>query len=594
MIRRPTITAVLKVGTSTYPLSVLPEGSITKDEAWAPHFQGQIVIARPSLTVLALIDPDLDARVVLTLGIDNPTSSVVLELNVLAKQVEKDRIGISLASNESKLQAYSRVATTPDRTAWQQQSSLRTIVTTAISKVPNVPTTVDWLADLTAFRTYSAAENLLAQWGSFENNSVTGFGAGANTIASSTAWANSGTYSMVITPNSATSNDSYADLSIQNLVASRVGKVFTIRAQHRRTANQVSSPAPHARARSIWVRADVDGQLTTLAQSSQAANAAGVSTLQVAFTVPRGVVTNLTVRFYNGTVSGSTSATWFDDIAMFEGNGLDTNLSLIAPFTGATTNTSEYRYDWTGTAYASTATRTPILDRPADSLTWSPGQTAWDFITPLLQSAGLRLIPFMATSTATARWQVVTNEYPYRSKTTLQDAEVIAAGNNLYALTELVSLTASQSDGTPLYADAVVVHYQWRDTTTGADMEAYDTAGPTTAKRAYYVERRDVGYPGPGAAAYLLARLVARRRQLGVTAAIDYGTAPGQLVQVRSAEGDVFTGYLDAVVLDLAQQEMTVRTKGMVLTPTTAYQQQPDTLTYDTIASTVTYDSFTA
>jgi hypothetical protein len=86
----------------------------------------------------------------------------------------------------------------------------------------------------------------------------------------------------------------------------------------------------------------------------------------------------------------------WDNVSMIEGNGLDTNnTSIVRYFDGATTDTSMYRYDCTGDVYNSTSTRTPLVDRGPDALIWTAGQTAWNFLTPILQAVGWRLVPNM-------------------------------------------------------------------------------------------------------------------------------------------------------------------------------------------------------
>ena len=63
----------------------------------------------------------------------------------------------------------------------------------------------------------------------------------------------------------------------------------------------------------------------------------------------------------------------------------------VAPFTGATADDSHYFYDWTDAPNESSSTRTPVLERLPESLTWKAGQSAWEFLLSLTAPAGLRL-----------------------------------------------------------------------------------------------------------------------------------------------------------------------------------------------------------
>ncbi|WIB12908.1 hypothetical protein [Curtobacterium sp. MCPF17_052] len=55
-----------------------------------------------------------------------------------------------------------------------------------------------------------------------------------------------------------------------------------------------------------------------------------------------------------------------------------------------------------------------------------------------------------------------------------------------------------------------------------------------------------------------------RQRQLQVTGATDYTTRPGQEAVITTVDGGVQTGYVDAVVWDLADDSMEVVTKSLL------------------------------
>jgi len=61
-------------------------------------------------------------------------------------------------------------------------------------------------------------------------------------------------------------------------------------------------------------------------------------------------------------------------------------------FDGTTAADANYTYAWSSTAHASTSVRTPKgTDRDPDALIWNSGQTATEFLDPLLTSTGFEL-----------------------------------------------------------------------------------------------------------------------------------------------------------------------------------------------------------
>lgn len=570
-VRVPAQTVRLR-GSDLQPYSLrLTDGSLTADEGWAPFMQGSVVVTRPTAAVMALMDPT-SPRTRLTLNLTTTTggysTSIDLKITAIEEDLGPDIIGINLSSDEALLQDYGLVASAPDRTTWGYQSSVQSIIYYVMNKALGPGNfSLTYRPSNKSFLTYSAAENLIPN-GSFDNGSVVPWIANGVVMTASTGYKVSGTYSMLLNPNSA-SNDSYAEVPI------RVKPLTTYTASAIIAAlGQTGSI--NARARRIWIYAVIDGQVTVLAQSNQGAPNGVGTRLSVTFTTPANIET-LTVRLYCGAPSGTSQAVYYDNVALFEGNGLDTNgVSPLYFFDGATTDDASYLYDWTGDTYNSSSTRRPLIDRGPDSLTWTPGQTAWDFLTPILQAVGWKLTP-----QKTSRQWIVTENEAIAPGALLS----INYGQNLYTLKNLTSRTATQEDGTPLYADAVVVHYTWVDSTTGDRREAWDSAGG--GQKTYTVEYSDVAYPGPGAAAYLLERLQARKQQLSVTAAQDYSAWPGQEVSISTGPNTRVTGYLDAVTWDLGTAEMTIKTKGLIIVPAGSIGRAPATQTIGSVDSTV-------
>lgn len=155
-----------------------------------------------------------------------------------------------------------------------------------------------------------------------------------------TAWSQFGSYSMGLTSPSAT--DSFMWVALTTVP----GQVYTISGYAR--VNTPLSGSAHARARSImWYDTNNSSSQGT---SSPAANNSNTTTrVSITFTAPS---TSTTVRFYIGHTTGTI---YWDGLMMTEGP------DLYSYFDGDTTDTSEYDHAWTGTAHASTSTKTGLI-----------------------------------------------------------------------------------------------------------------------------------------------------------------------------------------------------------------------------------------
>jgi hypothetical protein len=99
---------------------------------------------------------------------------------------------------------------------------------------------------------------------------------------------------------------------------------------------------------------------------------------------------------------------------------------------------------------------------------------------------------------------------------------------------------------------------------------AYDVAGEYDARKVF-AETRQLPFPGPGAAAALLERKRGRGRVLEVSAVSSYDTYPGRAVAITLPATAVQTGYVSAVTWDHPADEMTVKSRGLIDTPESAW-----------------------
>jgi hypothetical protein len=552
MICTRTYTATLRAtGGQSYPLSII-DGSVRLSEASAPYVSASLTIARPSASTLAALDPTAGARITLTLT-SSPGATRTLDLKLSARLLDTRaaRVGINLVSDEQALQEYRLTSATPDVSFWGYQGSARSIAFNVLNRVLGPGFLNSLEAADRPVTTFSALRNLIPV-GSFEVNSGTWLA--TNVVpARSTAWAQVGTSSYEMTPNNMGSNNSFAALD----PGLQPGATYTMSAYFRATAAQTGALHSNARRIAVYVQAGTL-PIRLLARSAAATNAAGVTRLTMTFTIPDNV-TYSEVRLVNGASLGG-GVVYYDAVMLTEGNGMETNnITALAYFDGDTVNTSTYLYTWDDAAGLSSSARTPVVERTPDFLTWTPGQSAWEFLTPILQSVGQRL--FCDEGRV---WRLVDDNYSAPGQIR------VASGSNLYEHTDLMSRTATQTDGLPLFCDAVVVRFTWIDQ-RGIERTRVDIAGATNPTKPYFVERADTAWPGPGTAAYILRRLQARRQQQTATASMDFTARPGQTAVISAAAGTVLSGYLDTVEWNLTADDMTITTKGLVITPTGAW-----------------------
>lgn len=182
------------------------------------------------------------------------------------------------------------------------------------------------------------------------------------------------------------------------------------------------------------------------------------------------------------------------------------------------------------------------LDQAA---TWEPGETAWDFMAPLVQQAGLRL-----WCDGRRAWRLDDDQATTGGTITLSSRDRVVDA----------SLDIDLDGGD--WADAVVIRYRWRDS-NNVEQTRYDVAGATRPRRGVLLEYTDTPYPGPGAAAQVLRRRSRRGRVAPVEAVSDYSTEPGMAFLLTVDELAQQAGVVQAVEWRLPAAEMTVRPIGL-------------------------------
>lgn len=179
-----------------------------------------------------------------------------------------------------------------------------------------------------------------------------------------------------------------------------------------------------------------------------------------------------------------------------------------------------------------------------DALFWQPGVSGWNYVSPLVTAAGLRLY-----CDERRRWHLVKPLAATEGELVIDRARLTADESKL----------SREGD----WYEAVVVTYRWTDS-AGTERERHDVAALPDWTRAHHVVH-ERPWPGPGAAAALLARARARGREDAGTLVSDYTAVPGQRLVFTG--DDPAEGLLARVRWDLGTDEMQVRSRDLIEDP---------------------------
>lgn len=212
-------------------------------------------------------------------------------------------------------------------------------------------------------------------------------------------------------------------------------------------------------------------------------------------------------------------------------------------FDGATADTALYDYAWTGPANASPSTRRALIDAPEPAaLVWDAGQSGLDFLHPLVQAAGLRLVCDEARS-----WTLRDEDYSASGALNLR------AGVNIIDAEDVIDRADDQ------WYDAAVTIYIWPDV-YGVEQRRIDAYGMPGYSRLRRFEKR-TPYPGPGFSEYAVRRAQSRGRTVTFTTVADWRAQAEQPLVVRLTGAPIQTGKTDRVTFNLDRDEMTGMTR---------------------------------
>ncbi|RDV44143.1 hypothetical protein DOE76_13950 [Leifsonia sp. ku-ls] len=563
-------------------------GKLTLDEGWAPYAQATLAVYA-SEVVIEQMDPRDNIRVTLEASyqeLEKAPVALTAELVLGGRELthEEGVVIIDLYSQERLLQKLSNNTASSDLTPLGLQTSMRSICNWALGKIGAslAAGTVD--AD---FTTLQAATNQVTNpSASVDLTDATSQNLASLVRQTGTTW---GAHGTAFRLNGGTaSNDSWMNIGGDTgglRLGMQAGGTYTASGIfHIDSALGGTSFAGRARSIVVIVVAPSwnGGAAGVFSASAAAPNVAGTTArLSLTFTLPKDT-TSASIRWYHGHNAASTA--YWSDLMLLAGNGIDTDRSTPIPFfdgntADGTPGTASYSYNWTATAGKSTSTRTPLIDRSPDTLTWEPQESLWDFLRGPLETSGLRLFCDEA-----GVWRLVDNQYSVPGRVTL------AQGYNVYQAKDSIDLDSRAADGSPTWFDGVNLKYVWLDS-NAVRQEAYDVAGPANPIQPYNATI-EKAYPGPGRAAYILSRVNGQGRTLDITARPDLSVRPGQEAVASLPFTPAQTGYTSSVSWNFEDHTMSVGTRGLVDTPDTAYIFGPEGVSYNDIPAGVSYNNF--
>jgi len=540
-------------GYADYPLDV-KTGSLTLDRSYEPYIQATMTVVAPDAETLELITPLTGKRVTVTItesfgtGTEwNPVArdpvTRTFDLFMVGRSVDKksSEVTIDLTSDETQLQLYKHPVPATERI---YGLSVKAAVTYALAKIGYTLAAGAEDANVTSTPLDTVQTNLITN-PSLEAGLANITYAGG-TLSRVSTWAAHATYSAQLVGNA---SDSYiTDSSTGMQYGMAVGKTYVLSATAKITVPGTGAAVTvPQRQRAITVFA-FNGTTYTEFYSDPVPNYAGASArLSVEFTVPVGTV-SLFVRYY----LGHTAGTILWDAFRLSEKLIDSPSDQTNYFDGSTSS-GLWADAWTGTANASTSTRTAVPN--SDAMIWQPGVSGSDWIEPMLNQTGLHL------------WCDEGRNWRLKFDRTLPELVSISPDTSLTEATDSITL-----DNSSEYYDHVVLAFKGNIGSTGEKYTTYDTATSGTFLSGFYKEY-DTAQPGVGGAANILAASQGKGRVFDLTAINNYLAVPGKNLVATIPDTPVQTGRIQSVTFSLDKHDPTMRvtSQGLTTTPPNAW-----------------------
>lgn len=216
----------------------------------------------------------------------------------------------------------------------------------------------------------------------------------------------------------------------------------------------------------------------------------------------------------------------------------DDVLLPLTPFGAGYGEPAGYVYSWEGATGASRYLRTRDVKRDPSALQRQLGTMDWDHLDPFVRSSGLRLY-----ADEQRRWYLVEDPRTVAGTIELKEARLIDGD-------EKISLRGDYYDVVVLRYNSVVQGFLPNGTPVGTQIiSQVDYADAGLGGTNLYFDEFDLPYIGPGLAAAILERSLARGRDLRATAVSIISTTPGMAVDADLPAVGEIAGVVAAVTL---------------------------------------------
>lgn len=502
------------------------DGEITLDAGRAPHVLGALAVKPQGMSILDALDPRVSRRVRVECRMLSATGVPTLrtfDLGLRRRGVTQAeaRANIDLASDEALLDDYRPLL---DRGLFDFQHSLRALVgevlATAIPGASLAPGTIN-----PPVRALIDSRNLVRNPRAQLNlNDWSGSVALQRQATGGPAWAPS--YVALQSPGVGVLV-SYSDAG----VPLQGGKRYRLSAD-------LGAPPGQIIAIDALVKDSAGTTILDVSESPVKKDASAFQRLSVVFDAPAGAVKAQLRAFTTGPVAAGQ----YFAVTGWRLSEVTVDPSDTGYFDGDTPDTAEYSYGWTGGGAYSTSTRTDILGRADDLLVWPAGMSALEFLMPIVQAFGLRL---------------VCDEHRVW---TLRDENYRAPGgiSVRYGINMVDGEDTLDRDGG--WFDAAVVRHRWRDQDNNEQERTESFALHTPYTRCVLFER-STPYPGPGFAEYAVRRAQGRGRDVSMTRVPDWSEQPEQHATLILDGAPVQIGITQTVTFNLGRDEVTVTSR---------------------------------
>lgn len=543
-------TATLLVDGDEHSLSIRRSGTITLDESSAPHVDADLDLSFPDEALQLALDPRQRARVRIDVEADTSAGaqSRTFDLCLRSRPIRRGPgayASVTLASDEALLEDYK--ALDDDGTPFTLASSLRAVVNYVLNKAipgaaleasPAVDSDITPYWPVTNLMPNPAVRSIVGNWIPGGANATlireTGWGVGvipgsdpSVTTATFTSWTgDSGLGQGGAFPRTA---------DVVPYAPVREGTVYTVYCW------ALSNPG-----KTVRLAAQVfgsDGQVLSGGTPITTVSMAGDT-----WTLIKGTIrTPANASRLSPFVYAADGTQWT------AGQNLRTTKWMIHEgeypvtvpwFDGATPEDDFYEYVISGDANASATTRTPKVDAAdPEALIWAAGESALEFLRPLVQAAGFRLV-----CDEQRNWTLRDAEYAKPGTISIRE------GVNLIDGSDVIDLDR----GT--WFDARVTVYEWedRDGIRQRKVDSFSLNDPPILVNLVTIE---APYPGPGRSAYAVARAQGRGREVTATVVADWRAHAEQSATIILEGAPTQVGKSSRVTFDLSNDRMTVMTR---------------------------------